>query len=543
MAIDPIIFGQFLTALTDAPTRGDRAALLDNYAGRFGLTIAALRRQAKAAGFDFGYAKRRDAGTARREDLAAGSAQVVKLILASGGRLPSFVAIDHAKAIGWIASDLDLSASYVDRYIREHHIRREPSSAPRQTRLCKWGDPGDVLQIDSTNCAQWFFVEASGSIRRTKTGEVYHNKPARIGSHILRYVATDPASGLFRIRYFQVDGETAETALEFLHWSMCRTPDPDKLPMAGVPKRLVLDGGSGNKSSAFANACEMLGIELCPHLPHHAWAKGSVEQAMDQWEEEFESRLAIWPANDLADLNAKAYAYNVYFCAERLHTRHGMTRSAFYAQHCLALQMPPAWGVLVEAAHTRPENRRVVGGQLISFEGDSYYVGGLAGCGTGDSVTVCKAILDWDDATRPVRIEFRGQTIVEHRLTKDDRGNFTDQRVYQARNDEAIEAEEALPAIHLAEAREAHAPMYDVASAPSVAVPAARMHVAQASAGPSYRRLMAKSELVARLGRELSQGESDSLHWAETVTRAQIEETIARLTPSVPEIRRQAGIA
>jgi hypothetical protein len=532
LTIDPKIWSEFLTGLAGCHNRQARGALLGAWAARLNLSAAQLRRLAKDAGVAFGYARRCDAGMADAA-LAAAAEAACKLITASNGKMPSHAAIARAEGMGWIPAGVKLTEAYLDRYIRQHDIRRSVDSAPRITRLCTWGAVGHVMQIDSTNCAQWW-IEDSGEIRACRRGEVYRNKPAD-GSRprIMRYVATDPTSGLFRVRYFLTTGERAEVSLEFLYEVMSRAADPEKLPMAGVPNRIVLDGGPGNASSAFKNACESLGVELTPHMPHKPWAKGAVETTMHIWERTFESELSIWPASSIDELNARAYAENCRFCSERIHSRHGQTRSAFYAASREPIRLPPPWEIFLEAAHTAPEERTVKGGSLISFEGDEYLVAGLAGCGTGDKVMVRKAVLDWDARTKPLRIEFKGATVIECALAKNADGSYQDRRVYGERVDETIAAQEARPAQDLETVRAASpaAPVIRLDSLPDHAVAPARLEIAAfANTAPiGKRRVVALLELADRLGREILEREIAELGWGDLVTSAQIESSIQRL--------------
>lgn len=534
MAIDPTIFAEFLARLGECGNRSDRSGCVQHYARMFGVSVPHLRRLARENGFDFGYGRRADKGSARRPDLATAAQAVANLIVAGGGRMPTYVAIDRARLIGWIPADLDLPVHYVDRYIREHAIDREPTKQPRETRKIKWGEPGKVVQIDSTNCAQWFFVEPTGVIRYAAPGEVYRNKPAK-HPPIMRYVATDPTSGCFRVRYFLTDGESADVTLEFFHWAMSRAEDPEAMPMCGVPEAVVLDGGPGNKSAAFRNACDALDIDHRPHLPGHSWAKGSVESHMHVWETFFESELAIWPCSSIGELNERAFSANCRFCSERPHSRHGMTRSAYYAEHVEPVRLPPPWEIFVEAATTRPQVRTVVGGLLVPYEGREYYVGALAGCGCGDKVQVAKAVLDWDEQTRPVRITFGEQTIIETALAKTAAGDYLDPRVYEQRRDPAIAERQAEPEIRLADAQATPTPDHAAAGRIRHTPPAVRPPVVRPVARmPAVSRTVALGTLADLLGRELTRFEVAGLGWTQQVTHEQIT-TAARALGDTPD--------
>ena len=522
------IRAELIERLRSSADRRERAEVLREFARRTGLSVAHLRRLAKTSGVAFGYRKRADAGIVRDPARAAAADAVATLILKSGGRMPTWAAIRAARRVGLIPDDIDLPESYVNRWMQEARLSRTEPSGPSATRVCDWGRSGECLQIDSTNCVQWFFVEEGGEIRYARRGEVYRNKPPR-HPPIIRYVATDPPSGLFRVQYYQTAGESAEVFLAFLWHVMSRASSPEHLPMAGVPKVLVLDPGPGNLSSAVKNLCAELGIEHRPHLPKHPWAKGSVESTMHVWERVFESELAVWPARDLEDLNRRAYLANCEFCSTRVHGRHGLTRTAYYAREVAEVQLPPAWDVFVEAAASRREARRVGAGHLITVDGYEYYVGGFADLATGGEVEVSRAVLDWNEAERPLRIRHGEQVIVEKALAKDERGVYRDRRVYEKREDAALAAREEDRALRLAAPVSEEPPAPALADLPAVAPPAARKPLMAVVAGPTYRRTPALLRLAELVGRELTRQEVAALGWEDEVEGRVIEAAAAAL--------------
>ena len=180
-----------------------------------------------------------------------------------------------------------------------------------------------------------------------------------------------------------------------------------------------------------------------------------------------------------------------------------------------------------------PETRRVNGGSLISYQGNEYYVGGLAGCGTGDKVTVTKCVLDWCEDTKPVRISYEDQTVIETAQIKDDLGNYEDQRLYQKRGDAILEERTEAPAQALRELKEAEptAPKIDMQKQKTHNVPAAKFNIAKPkSAMLGKRRNIAILELVEILDRPITTFEKQSLGWGETVTNQEIKDAIERLT-------------
>lgn len=543
MGVHPAILAEAVQAVRCAGDRRKRAAAIRHYADLAGVSPAQLRRHLRQAGVDFGYKRRADAGSVRDAARAAAADAVANLIVASRGDMPTWLAIDTARKAGLVAADLDLPAHYVDRYLRAQGIERRPRSGPAAPRTVKW-HVGEELQIDSTNCQQWFFVEPDGRIRYTEDGEVYHNKPAK-HAPIIRYVATDPASGLFRVWYYLTEGESAQVLLDFLYRVMTRAEHPDVMPLAGVPKALIVDRGPGNMSAAVENLCNELGIDLRSHRPKRSWAKGSVEEAMHLWQRSFESKLRLWPATSLEELNARAYRANLEFCATRPHSVHGAPRAAYYARLMEGRQivLPPPWEAFVEAARTT-RVERTVRGSFISFEGAEYYVGALQGVRVGDKVLVAKAVLDWDAESRPVRLWFGEQCVVERAQVRDASGTYRDERVYRERQDAVLAQREEERQLRVAAAREiaAQEPPVDVERLPRVAAPAVRFRVEpEPAVVPTVRRDVALLDLRQRVGRRLTRFEVQGLRWGETVTQAQIEHAAAALTQAASEGGRAAS--
>lgn len=209
MSILPELLAGLAARLRDATGRAQRAEILREAAEFYGQSIGHLRRLVAGHGHRV-YSRRSDAGQARSAEVEHAADLVANLILASHGDMPSVVAIQTAIDTQLIAADMAvrLRPHYMDRFIRAHGLIRRPVKGPAQSRKCKWGLPGETVQIDSTNCAQWFFPEEDGRIRYTADGEVYRNKQARTkAAPIIRYCAIDPPSGLFRMRYYQTAGD------------------------------------------------------------------------------------------------------------------------------------------------------------------------------------------------------------------------------------------------------------------------------------------------------------------------------------------------
>ncbi|MCE5279398.1 MAG: hypothetical protein ABFD92_02110 [Planctomycetaceae bacterium] len=533
MAIDPVIIVEMVARLATCARRSERGDVVSYYARLCGVTAATMRRAAANAGASFGYKQRADKGVVKDADRAAACEAVANIIIKSGGRMPAWVAIDRAIQIGVLGPEFGLKPHHVQRHMRmlkAGGVEAVEASGPKSSRVINWGAVGHVLQMDSTNCSQWFFTEPTGEIRYTRRGEVYRNKPAKTPP-VIRYAAIDPPSGMFRVRYYQTAGESADITLQFLYFAMTPSALGDRLPMAGQPDVLVLDKGPGNKSSAVLNVCQALGIEHRTHAAGHSWAKGHVEGLMRLWEQFFESELMLWPAKSLDELNERAELYNARFCQTRIFTRTKSTRTAHYAANRTAIVLPPAWDVFVEMATSTRETRSVAGGHLISYEGHEYYVGTLQGLATGDSVEVAKAVLEWDEQTRPVRIYHDGQMIIERAQVKDASGVYADHRVYEKRSDAILEAAAQDRELRLAKPVPP-LPQADIESIKPMPVAAGHRPAVMRPAQPvrMYARTDALLKLSDKIGRELTRFDVHGLGWGESVSAAQIAAAVADLS-------------
>ncbi len=383
-------------AVAHATSATQRADLIRNYAGDFGVSEATARRH---AGVRVRPMKPRSVASDPVLD------QVVALWLASQtekydrATMPIADVIDMCEVAGVIGKGA-VSRARLRRYIREQQITLtdQRRGAPHIHQRSEY--PNHVHLADVTRCRQWYLkhdgrFDAQSFTRGTAE---YRNKDLR-GVPLYRYVLVDHTTGMLYVQY--CTDETVPTLLTFLAgaWLPKRQrrgeardgrerwwPAPfdphgyeawEQLPMLrdypfrGAPRVLVLDRAGANQSEFTAQLCQRLGIELV--IAQEARAKGAVEAMMWIWERKFEARLAIQPAHDLETLNVWALDFTAHWCLEKVHSRHGMTRTQAWAQiENEQLRELPAWPIFRELARREPEPRTVksadVGG-VVHHEG------------------------------------------------------------------------------------------------------------------------------------------------------------------------------
>lgn len=388
----------------------ERKRLVQEFAARAQVNIGTVRRHLASKGYAPRRTKRKDAGTARvGADVVQWAEAIAGLKRKSSDRLTTLGAIHLAKRKNLIPGDAaePALAAFVNRMIRQREMQLDPADKTfRPARRLDWKYPGYCLQVDATNCAQYFIKEKEGYRLADRT-EVFCDKPDQ-GAPIIRYIATDAASGCFRVKYYQSNKERADDLIDFLHFVM--TPasgDPfirAREPMCGIPEVLLCDRGSGNRSSFVRNFCDALEIELRWHAKGSPQAKGSVERHHGIWGEAFESQLSVDPATSIEELNKRAWEYARWYNGVRIHRRHGVTRAQYYAATRTAVRLPPEREVCLECATSAAEPRTVSKELTISVAGRLYWVGRVEGVRPRGRVQICTVVVDANPEDAPIRV-------------------------------------------------------------------------------------------------------------------------------------------
>lgn len=367
-----------------------RAEIVREHARLLGIHPSTLYSKLKAAGWTSGRAPRATRGEKRlsitETQLRAVMAIQFKthhLAAKKFLELPSFDAIYIAEQNGVIPPSVLKVATY-NRWKRGlaagHHVvskygeTAKGEKIPRQHRNIRTDHPNHLHQVDVTNCLQWYIRRDGVVEHQSRKYAVNKNKPGVSRPKLLRYVLVDHFSGAFYVRYYIARGESTENLLDFLWRAWSVKNDPRHFPFRGVPLQLWSDKGSSLESGYMKTLARNLHVEMRSHRPGNPRAKGLVEGWMKHWEAHFETRLALGMSESLDEMNERAEKYATYYCAARLHKRHGKTRSDCWTREIGEhLRPAPAWSVFKRFC-TKAVTRVVADDLTISFEGRIYRV-------------------------------------------------------------------------------------------------------------------------------------------------------------------------
>ena len=377
-------------ALLDAP-RGSKAHLVEQTARLMGCSIPTAYRKLKEAGLAAARKQRCDAGECM---LSAADLRLVSgVLLASanqkGQRMPVGTALGMLLASGALASAA--SDSTVSRQLYAHMLHPEQLTMPTEAVMLTSEHPNHVWQVDSTTGSYYYLP--GGRLRFMDDDEANKNKLhnlVKVANDLLtRYSATDHTTHAFKVRYF-LGGESTQNLIEFLVWAIWRQ---GVSPMHGVPRIVMADQGSANKSHLMAAFCKRLGIELMLHKPGNARATGSVEKSHDLARMHLETRYQFQDPTEvtLDKLNLDAEAWAAAYCSTRKHSRHGRTRYAAWMEinrYPGALRVAATLEALQDAATSVPQEARVDNTRRISFKGRPYNLMLVPGVIAGMRVTV-----------------------------------------------------------------------------------------------------------------------------------------------------------
>lgn len=401
--------------------------------------------------------------------------------------------------------------------------------------------PNHVGLIDISVGIQWYFRDATTG----KKLDLYDDAGARfyegkrqnlatINRVIHRYRYVDHYTGASAIQYFYSPGERAEDVVQFLWTVFSDKGDLARAwPQRGLPRVLVCDQGSAFKAGIVVELLKALGIRQEFHAPRNPKASGAVEKAHDTWQRSFEGRLALRPAEDLDELNARALPFCALLNAERPHARHGRTPISLWAGITPEqLREPPDRDTFFRLATTRPETGKLDNRLWLHADSKKWLVRG-EGVYTGQAVTWRLApfteagIRVWDGD---------GRELAATRLSFDAAG-FAANGLRHVWDDEAAPGATAPapPAARVAAAVAAEPVRLDTMfddlderlrrhAVLSPAGTAWRAPDPQAAAEPPMGSLEAREEIARRLGRPLG---DDGAWWRERigsgVTAAQLD--------------------
>lgn len=314
---------------------GEKARVIEAYQSLTGLSPAQLYRLARRHGYHTGRAPRKDRGEARSGVTRDQVVYVAGLVEKTGrenkgGILP----VEAAMEIAFDENILErgqVSVSTMHRMLRQHQMDKERMKDPTPHTPMRSLHPNHVHAVDSSVCIQYYLKK--GGLAVMDERDFYKNKPdafAKIKQKLIRVVLTDHFSGAFYFHYYVAGGESGADLWDFLKRAWRPKADP-RLPFRGVPQLLLADGGSPVRTTrALRTVIERLGVEIPEGRPYNPRRQGGAESAHNQIEEWFETKLRIQPAHSVEDLNAWKEDFLVWHQATRLHTRHGLTRTALW---------------------------------------------------------------------------------------------------------------------------------------------------------------------------------------------------------------------
>lgn len=224
--------------------------------------------------------------------------------------------------------------------------------------------PNHVWQIDASVCVLYY--PPKGGLQLLDERKFNAKKPENLekvkAQRVIRYVVIDHYSGAFFLQYHQAGGENATGILQTLISFMADRGHHD--PCHGIPEILYTDNGSGNLSSLVKGFCVQLGIRTINHLPNRANATGSVEQAQNLVETQFEGRLRIMDVISVDDLQARADSWRRHYLSTARHGRTGKTRNGLWLRIPEDKLKTVSRDVLEAIAHWKGE-RRPVGNDFV----------------------------------------------------------------------------------------------------------------------------------------------------------------------------------
>ncbi len=316
-----------LPCLAALPPR-ERGERVRATATSLGVSVQTGYAHLRELGWTSGRARRSDAG-ATSVDRAA--LEVVAERMARGrnkrgqANLPASEAHAIARERGEAASSV--SYGHLCRLLRREGLSlgHQRAGSPAIARVSS--HPNHVWLFDISVGLQWYFRDPEGgrglALHTDAGARFYEGKRANFSAArriIHRFVAVDHYSGCYFVRYYYSAGEAAEDVVDFLWRAMSGTRDHmARAAFRGVPRRLVMDQGSANRSQMVRTLLEDdgLGIQVEYHAPGNARASGAVESRHYAWQRGFEARLALAPSASLDELNRRAELW----CADAISER------------------------------------------------------------------------------------------------------------------------------------------------------------------------------------------------------------------------------
>ena len=333
---DQLVDG-LLRDLAASPDR--KGELVRDAAAKAAVSADSIYRWLKAAGWSSGRKPRADKGSSVVPPEAL---RDVSRVLAAGRNArgePNIPLTQAQRILGETGHDAGaVSRAHLNRLLNQSGLGLRHMTAPTPAIQRQSQHPNHVWMVDYSPAIQWYFRDETGAKRlelHRDGGARFASKPANVRAlrRILhRFCTVDHYSGAIFVRYYYTSGERAEDVVDFLAHAMGeKSIGRSRFPMRGVPRRLVFDQGSANKSAVVLNMLASLGVTVEHHAPGNAKASGAVEKAHHIWQQQFEARMALEPATDLDTLNGQAERFAAHLNATAEHSRTRFTRSGLWS--------------------------------------------------------------------------------------------------------------------------------------------------------------------------------------------------------------------
>ncbi len=361
---------------------GEKKAVIGRYMELTGKSENTLYRIARDNGYTSGRKKRSDSGECILNDeqihYVAGRMHVSRREI-KGVIMPVERALEDAFDNGIIDRG-SISVSRMQSVLNERKVSKRFLDAPEPHAEMRSLYPNHVHLWDVSVCIQYYMK--NGRLHIEDERKFYKNKPqnfSKVKQKLYRYVLTDHFSHTIFVKYYIAKGEKREDLYDFLLSAWAKGKH-EKLPFHGVPEIILIDAGASNTSKAIGVFLGHLGIDMPKAAVHNPKRQGSVEVAQNLVEIWFESQLKMQPAYSIDDLNEWAVDWASWWNANRVHTRHGMTRTECWLKITQEqLRELPAKELLHDLYYEPEVERTVSGNYLVSFRGEKYRVKHIPG--------------------------------------------------------------------------------------------------------------------------------------------------------------------
>ncbi|MDR1351471.1 MAG: hypothetical protein LBJ59_11995 [Zoogloeaceae bacterium] len=399
-----------LAGALDRATHGERGALVKAAASEMGVVPQTVSRWLKDGYRPTVRKRRADAG---RSAITKAECETIVRALrgglrANGKQIRTLVdAVDTLRANGMIRAEkvdpetgeiTPLCVTTILRAMRAHGLDTETLRAREPHVRLKTLHPNHMWEVDASVCVLFYLPGgrdgAGHCLTKLDKAVHYKNKPENLRAielfRVIRYVATDHASGVIRVRYYP-HAESGEHTVDFLCWLMSPKQHPQD-PFHGKPIHIMVDPGA-TASGMVRRFCKRMDIDLIVNRPHRPWSKGQVEQGNNLNEIKFEGWLAFVRERitDFAALNALSEDWQLWFNRSKKHTRHGMTRfDAWKRITREQLIVTAQANELRKFATGKLLTPQVRGDLTVRFDGGNYVVKNVPGINIGQPLAVCR---------------------------------------------------------------------------------------------------------------------------------------------------------